>query len=453
MKTRPGFRARGLETMNSSERAALEVVRTLRMAGHEAYFVGGCVRDRLLGVESQDFDVTTDAQPSRIRELFPRSESVGESFGVMLVKDGDGGATETATYRLDREYVDGRRPESVAFTKSAVEDVQRRDFTINGLLWDPVEDKLVDYVGGQADLEAKIVRAIGDPGERFREDRLRMLRAVRFAARLGFAIESETLNAIRVQAAAIREIAVERVRDELTRILTEGGARRGFELLDETGLLDEILPEIAALKGVEQSPEHHPEGDVWTHTLIMLEGLPAGSSATLALGVLLHDVGKPATQEFAPDRIRFNGHVEKGLEIAEKVLDRLRYSNKEKEQALALVGHHMRFMHVREMREAKLKRFLRMERFEEHLALHRLDCSSSHGSLDNWEFMKARKEALAEEQLRPPRLVTGADLIAAGYEPGPDFKAILETAEDWQLEGLVASKEEAMARVAREFER
>jgi len=423
------------------------------MAGHEAYFVGGCVRDRLLGVESQDFDVTTDAQPSRIRELFPRSESVGESFGVMLVKDGDGGATETATYRLDREYVDGRRPESVAFTKSAVEDVQRRDFTINGLLWDPVEAKLVDHVGGQADLEVKIVRAIGDPGERFREDRLRMLRAVRFAARLGFAIESETLNAIRVQAAAIREIAVERVRDELTRILTEGGARRGFELLDETGLLDEILPEIAALKGVEQSPEHHPEGDVWTHTLIMLEGLPAGSSATLALGVLLHDVGKPATQEFAPDRIRFNGHVEKGLEIAEKVLDRLRYSNKEKEQALALVGHHMRFMHVREMREAKLKRFLRMERFEEHLALHRLDCSSSHGSLDNWEFMKARKEALAEEQLRPPRLVTGADLIAAGYEPGPDFKAILETAEDWQLEGLVASKEEAMARVAREFER
>jgi len=439
--------------MNPSERAALEVVRTLRTAGHEAYFVGGCVRDRLLGVESQDFDVTTDAEPDRIRELFPRSESVGESFGVMLVKSCDSGATETATYRLDRDYVDGRRPESVAFTKSAKEDVQRRDFTINGLLWDPIEARLVDYVGGQADLKAKLVRAIGDPEDRFREDRLRMLRAVRFAARLGFEIEPATLSAIRAQASAIGEIAVERVRDELTRILTEGGARRGFELLDETRLMNEILPEIDALKGVEQSPEHHPEGDVWTHTLIMLEGLPAGTSATLALGVLLHDVGKPATQEFAADRIRFNGHVEKGLEIAEKLLDRLRYSNKEKEQALALVGHHMRFMHVREMRESKLKRFLRMEGFDEHLALHRLDCSSSHGSLDNWEFMKAQQEVLAEEQLRPPRMVTGADLIAAGYDPGPDFKAILEAAEDWQLEGTVSSKDEAMERVAREFPR
>jgi len=437
--------------MNASERAALEVVERLREAGHEAYFVGGCVRDRLLGVESKDFDVTTDAEPERVRELFPRSEAVGESFGVILVKDDDGIATETATYRLDREYSDGRRPESVAFTKSAKEDVQRRDFTINGLLWDPIEGRLVDYVGGQADLEAKIIRAIGDPRERFQEDRLRMLRAVRFAARLGFAIEPATLEAIREQAPAIEVIAVERIRDELTRILTEGGARRGFELLDETGLLEVILPEIKTLQGVEQSAEHHPEGDVWTHTLIMLDGLPSGTTSTLALGVLLHDVGKPATQEFAADRIRFNGHVEVGLEIAEKLLDRLRYSNKEKEQALALVGHHMRFMHVKEMRASKLKRFLRMDRFDEHLALHRLDCTSSHGMLSNWEFMREQKEALAEEELRPPRLVTGADLIAAGYAPGPEFKRILEAAEDWQLEGEIASKEEALERVAREF--
>ena len=422
------------------EAEAREIVERLRQHGHQAYFVGGCVRDRLLGRECKDYDVATDATPSRVKGVFPDAHLVGASFGVALV-----GRVEVATFRHDHDYLDGRRPETVTFTGSAEEDVVRRDFTINGLLYDPVTDEVIDHVGGRADLDARVIRAIGDPSARFTEDKLRMLRAVRFAARLKFAIEPETFSAIQSAVAEIRQISLERIRDELIRILTEGGARAGFELLDQTELLPHVLPEVADLKGVEQSPEHHPEGDVFTHTMIMIEGLEAGCSATLAMGVLLHDIGKPATFERAPDRIRFNGHVEKGGEIAERICSRLKFSNADTEQILALVTNHMRFMHVTQMRQSRLKRFLRILDFDEHIELHRLDCLSSHGKLDNYNFATEKLETLSDEALRPTPLLTGRDLIAAGYQPGPAFKEALKLAEDAQLEGRISTKEEGIA--------
>jgi len=436
----------------TAETLALSVVHELRRAGHQAYWVGGCVRDRLLGQEAKDIDIATDATPAEAQMLFPKSEMVGAAFGVLLVK-AQGVAIEVATFRVDHEYKDGRRPEGVTFTRSAEQDVQRRDFTINGLLYDPIERKVLDYVGGQADLEAKIIRAIGDPEKRFEEDRLRMLRAVRFAARLGFEIEPKTLEAIRRQAARILDIAAERIRGELNRILTEGAARRGFELLDETRLLAHILPEVKNLQGVEQPPQYHPEGDVWTHTLIMLEGLPAGCTPTLAMGVLLHDIGKPGTFERAPDRIRFHGHVELGVEIAERICRRLRYSNDDTEQILALVENHMRFAHVKDMRRSKLKRFVRMDGFDEHLALHRLDCLSADRPLGNYEFVKREREEFerAAAESPPQPLLTGRDLIELGYEPGPKFKPILEAVEDAQLEDRISTREAALELVAREF--
>ncbi|MBI1356034.1 MAG: HD domain-containing protein [Acidobacteria bacterium] len=437
----------------TAEVLARSVVEELRRAGHEAYFVGGCVRDRLLDRPIKDFDVATDATPQDVKMLFPDAELVGAAFGVVLVKAG-GEVVEVATYRVDHEYSDGRRPDGVTFTRSAEEDVQRRDFTINGLLYDPVERRVIDYVGGRKDLEAGIIRAIGEPARRFQEDRLRLLRAVRFAARFGFTIEAATLEAMRAQAARIADIAAERIRDELNRILTEGGARRGFELLDESGLLEHVLPEIKAMQGVEQPPQFHPEGDVWTHTLIMLEGLAAGCEPTLAMGVLLHDVGKPGTFVRAPDRIRFDGHVELGVELATAICRRLRYSHADTEQILALVKNHMRFGHVQEMRESKLKRFLRMDAFDEHLELHRLDCSSSHGNLDNYDYVRRRLDEIRSEPeggLRPAPLLTGRDLIAAGYRPGPAFQPMLEAAEDAQLEGAVHTTAEALELVRLRF--
>jgi poly(A) polymerase len=335
----------------------------------------------------------------------------------------------------------------VHFETDPRQDVLRRDFTINSLLLDPVNGEILDFTGGRADLDAKLIRAIGDPETRFREDHLRLLRAVRFAARLGFEIEAETFAAIRHLAPMIHGVAAERVRDEVARILTEGGARRGFELLDATGLLQEILPEIAALKGVAQPPEFHPEGDVWTHTLIMLEGLRE-PSLTLALGVLLHDVGKPATFRMA-ERIRFDGHVEKGIEIAHSLLTRLRFPNQTIEGAEALITNHMKFMETPRMRESTLKRFLRMPDFEEHMALHRLDCLSSHGHLDNYDFVRRKQAEAPPEQLRPAPLLTGKDLIAAGYRPGPMFGIVLREIEDAQLEGRISTSDEAL-RMARE---
>ena len=450
---------------NPRYEAAWRVARRLHALGHAAYFAGGCVRDMLLGVAPQDFDVATDATPDLMQQAFPRTEAVGAHFGVVLVVDKfertDGEAeriaTEVATFRHDGAYSDGRRPDEVRFSTDPREDVLRRDFTINGLLLDALryeqgdalEYCVLDFVGGQSDLHARLVRAIGDPQLRFAEDKLRMLRAVRFAARLEFAIEPRTLHAIREQAAEIAVVSAERVRDELTRILTEGHARRGFELLDETGLLAQVLPEIAQMKGVKQPPQYHPEGDVWAHTLMLLDHLPTSASLTLAWGMLLHDVGKPAT--FTPpdpaktgDRIRFNGHVEVGVAVARAVLNRLRFSNEDAAQILALVQHHMQFGDVMKMKQSTLKRFLRLPHFEEHLALHRADALSAHGDLSKYEFARQKLEELGEEQIRPPLLLNGEDLIAAGYKPGPAFRQMLTLAEDAQLEGTISTKAEAL---------
>ncbi len=425
-----------------SEQLSLEIINTLRSHGHEAYWAGGCVRDRLLGIAAKDYDVATDATPENLLRYFPDAIRVGAQFGVVLVRR-DCVDVQVATFRSDHDYRDGRRPEGVTFTRNAKEDVGRRDFTINGILFDPVGKKYLDYVEGRADLTDRRIRAIGDPHKRFAEDKLRMLRAIRFAARLGFEIEAATFEAIQKQAPTIKQISVERIRDEISRILCEGGARRGFELLDETGLLKVILPEVSALKGVEQSPQHHPEGDVWTHTLIMLDKLQ-NPTVTLALGTLLHDIGKPATFERSPERIRFNGHVEVGMKMAEAICRRLRYPGEVTEQVLALVANHMRFIHVPEMRQSTLKKFLRMPHFEEHLELHRLDCLGSHGKLRLYELARTKLAALPEEELSPPRLLTGNDLIAAGYAPGPSFQEMLGDVEDAQLEGRIATRQEAM---------
>ena len=430
---------------------AEQVCSTLQGLGYQAYLVGGCVRDILLGREPADYDVSTDATPDRVEQIFPNSLTVGAQFGVVVVigesSRDNNLQVEVATFRSDVGYSDGRHPDAVLYTKSAQEDVKRRDFTINGLLLDPKTDEVLDYVGGRDDLRAGIIRAIGGPEERFGEDKLRMLRAVRFAARFGYAIEPETLRAIQKLAPEVVQVSAERLRDELTKLLTEGSARRGFELLDETRLLPEVLPEIARMKGVEQPPQFHPEGDVWMHTRMMLEGLKPGCSSTLAWGVLLHDVGKPPT--FAPPsgpngRIRFDRHVEVGTRMAEEISRRLRFSNADTEQIAALVANHLRFKDVPQMKQATLKRFARLERFCEHLELHRLDCMSSHRNLENYEFMRRFLAETPQEQVHPPRLLTGDDLIRLGLRPGPKFKEILETAEDAQLDGKIATHDEAL---------
>jgi poly(A) polymerase len=448
--------------------AAREIVSVLRATGYQAYFAGGCVRDVLLGVEPKDFDVATSATPEVVVEMFPKTYSVGAHFGVVLVCSPGSGeqeiATEVATFRHDGAYSDGRRPDAVWFSSDPREDVLRRDFTINGMLLDPfVYDSTndagaatLDYVGGREDLSAKILRSIGDPSLRFAEDKLRMLRGVRFAARLGLEIEQRTFAAMRAAAQEIAQVSSERIRDELTLMLTEGHARRAFELLDATGLLAQVLPEVVKMHGVEQPPQFHPEGDVWVHTMLLLEKLPPGASPTLAWGALLHDIGKPATFR-APDprkpgdRIRFDGHVEVGVRITEAILGRLRFSNEEIAQIVALVKNHMRFGDILEMRESTLKRFLRLPRFDEHLTLHWMDASSAHGDLRLYDFAKTRYEAAPVEEIRPNLLVTGKDLIGAGYRPGPAFKAMLEAAEDAQLEGHAVTTEEGLAIVRQRF--
>ncbi|WP_213803840.1 CCA tRNA nucleotidyltransferase [Granulicella sp. dw_53] len=453
--------------------AARKIVAALRAAGHQAYFAGGCVRDLLLGLEAKDFDVATSATPDVVMGLFAKTFSVGAHFGVVLVCSGGPNeneiATEVATFRNDGAYSDGRRPDAVQFSTDAREDVLRRDFTINGMLLDPMiyeetEDAgaaTLDYVGGREDLAAGIVRAIGEPERRFEEDKLRMLRAVRFAARLDFRIDVATAEAIKRLAPQVGQVSCERIREELTRILTEGGAAEGFELLYRLGLLEQVMPEAVKMRGVAQPPEFHPEGDVWVHTMLLLSQLPiapAPVTPTLAWGALLHDIGKPATFR-APDpampgdRIRFNGHVEVGVRIAEEILARLRFSNDDTAQIVALVKNHMRFGDVMGMRESTLKRFFRLPNFPEHLALHWLDASSCHGDLRLYGYAKERYEAVPMEEHRPPLLVSGRDLIAAGYRPGPEFKAMLEAAEDAQLEGAVRTEEEAMSMIQERFGR
>ncbi len=436
---------------------AISIVHTLRYRGHQAYLVGGCVRDLLLGREPADYDVTTDATPDEVMRLFPETYAVGAQFGVVLVplpkgevSKEENDAVEVATFRSDIGYSDGRHPDHVRYSKDAREDVERRDFTINGLLLDPITDEVLDYVGGRDDLKAGIIRTIGDPERRFGEDKLRMLRAVRFAARFDYAIDPPTLAAIQTLASQIHQVSRERVREEVTKMLTEGHARRAFMLLDESGLLREILPEISRMKGVEQPPQFHPEGDVFVHTLLLLDKLPQPCPPTLAWGALLHDVGKPPTFRIA-DRIRFDGHVDVGVKMGEEILHRLRFSNDDTEQILALIDNHMKFAHVQQMKESTLKKFIRMPSFDEHLQLHRIDCLSSHGDLTSYNFTSEKIATMPPDAVRPKPLITGEDLIAAGYVPGPRFKEILSAVEDGQLEGSLGDRDDALVFVFRQF--
>jgi putative nucleotidyltransferase with HDIG domain len=442
---------------------ATTIVQTLRQRGFKAFLVGGCVRDLLLGREPKDYDVATSATPQQVMSIFPETYAVGAQFGVVLVpvpeehlpKDqtisSHAGTIEVATFRSDIGYSDGRHPDEVRFSQDPREDVARRDFTINGMLLNPEGGDVLDFVGGRKDLHDGIIRTIGEPERRFAEDKLRMLRAVRFAARFEYAIEAATFAAIRKLVHEINFVSRERIRDELTRMLTERHARRAFLLLDESGLLKEVLPEISAMKGVEQPPEFHPEGDVFAHTLLLLENLPEPCPPTLAWGALLHDVGKPPTFRVAPDRIRFDNHVEVGVKMAEEICSRLRFSGDDTAQILALIDNHMRFGHATRMKESTLKRFLRLSLFDEHLALHRADCLASHGELGTYEFVKQKLNTIPPENMRPSRLVKGDDLIAAGYQPGPKFREILNAVEDAQLEGRLPSKDEALQFVRREF--
>ena len=429
---------------------AEKICAVLRADGKQAYLVGGCVRDLVLGREPADYDICTDARPDLVQKLFPHSLAVGAKFGVILVVE-EGMQVEVATFRSDIGYSDGRHPDHVVYSLTPQEDVQRRDFTINGLLMDPATGEVLDFVGGRSDLRAGIVRAIGDPRQRFAEDKLRMLRAVRFAARFGFQIEPQTMAAAQDFATQITQVSPERIRDELTKLLTEGAARRGFELLDETGLLSVVLPDVARMKGVEQPPQFHPEGDVWIHTRMLLEGLQPNCSPTLAWGVLLHDVGKPPT--FAPatgpgTRIRFDGHAEVGARMADHICRTLRFSNEDTEQIESLVANHMRFKDVPQMRTATLKRFVRLPRFEEHLELNRLDCLASHGSLRTYTFVQQFLVETPPEIVYPPKLVTGDDLKDMGLVPGPQFREILLAIEEAQLEGKLLDRESAL-RLAR----
>ena len=450
-----------------SKTFAISIVQSLRQRGFQAYLAGGCVRDLLLQREPADYDVATSAKPAQVMEIFPDTYAVGAQFGVVLVPLPEEQrasidnlqktsfqkihAVEVATFRSDLSYSNGRRPDEVRFTQDPREDVARRDFTINGMLLDPASEQVLDFVGGRKDLEAGIIRTIGDPERRFAEDKLRMLRAVRFAARFEYSIEAETMAEIQRRAHEIQVVSRERVRDELTRMLTEGHGRRAFRLLDESGLLKEVLPEISAMKGIEQPPQFHPEGDVFEHTLLLLDHLPHPCPSPLAWGALLHDVGKPATFRVAPDRIRFDNHVDVGVKIAQSICERLRFSRDDMEQVLALVDNHMRFGHVTRMKESTLKKFLRMPRFNEHLALHRADSLASHGNLSTYELLQKKLTEIPPEKMRPAVLVSGDDLIAAGYTPGPRFREILEAVEDAQLERRLTSRDAALEFVEHEF--
>lgn len=429
--------------MASAKDFATGIVRKLTERGHRALFAGGCVRDMLLKKDPKDFDVATSARPEEIVKLFPRTVTVGIAFGVVRVLDRgkDPLTVEVATFRGDGAYTDGRHPDSVVFTDE-VHDVKRRDFTINGLLFDPLKDELLDYVGGREDLERKLIRAIGDPKLRFTEDHLRMLRAIRFAARMDFQIDGHTFGAVKDLAPKILTVSAERIRDELSLMLTGSNPRLAFELLKKSALLRQILPEVEALSGVAQPAQFHPEGDVWTHTLMLL-GQLTDAPIPLALGALLHDVGKPATFELS-DRIRFNEHEKVGARMTEEILTRLKFPNEIIAQVVALVNDHMAFKDVRNMRVSTLKRFLRKPHFDAHLALHKLDCLASHGDLSLHEFCIQQLASLTQQQLSPPPLITGHDLITLGFTPGPAFARILSDVEDRQLEGSLTDKTAAL---------
>ena len=428
----------------SARDAACYFARRLGDAGYQAVFAGGCVRDRLLGLEPKDYDLATSATPAEVLDLFPKANEVGAHFGVVIAKQ-DGHHVEIATFRTDGSYKDGRRPCAVAFS-TCEEDAKRRDFTINGLFENPETGEVIDHVGGRADLDAGLLRAIGDPQARFQEDSLRLMRAVRFSTTLGFEIEPQTLAAVRQSAHLLDRISPERIRDEFAKILRSPQRRRGVELLTETGLMERFLPEFCALIGCEQPPEWHPEGDVYIHTCIMLEMLEADASLELCLAVLLHDIAKPARQTFdeVAGRIRFNGHDAVGAEMADVILRRLRFSNDIIYAVVPMVARHMQFMNVKQMRMAKLKRFMAERTFLQEMELHRVDCGSSNGLTDNYDFLIQKAAEFAAEPLIPPPLVAGRDLITLGLAPGPRFKEILNLIEIEQLEGRILDRERAM---------
>lgn len=423
---------------------AVQIIQTLRAAGHEALLAGGCVRDYLLGKEPKDYDVATSATPEQVAALFPGARTVGAHFGVVIVRL-LGAHVEVATFRTDGSYTDGRRPQTVTFS-TPEEDAKRRDFTINGIFRDPIEDRVIDYVGGQDDLRAGLLRAIGDPHLRFEEDRLRLLRAVRFATVLDFQIEPQTWEAVRSHAPGISDVSAERIRDELVKILLHPRRVRGFDLLVESGLMAHVLPEILDLQGVEQPPQWHPEGDVFIHTRLMLSLLPAHVSLPLVLSVLLHDIAKPAT--FTVDetgRIRFNGHDKLGAEMSGDILRRLKFPNDVIEPVTTIVEHHMGFKDVKKMRRSTLRRMMARPTWDDEMALHRVDCLGSNGLLDNYEFMLERRQELAREPALPPWLVKGGDLIQAGWQAGPELGKALTAVQNAQLEGRVTTREQALA--------
>lgn len=433
--------------MSTVRDGATEVVRRLRDSGFAAFWVGGCVRDLEMGREPHDYDIVTDARPEQVTSLFEHTVLVGAEFGVVMVS-AQGHQYEVATFRTEGPYLDGRRPSYVKFA-TAEDDVRRRDFTINGLLHDPLTGKTIDYVGGRLDIEQRIIRTIGAPEERFAEDYLRMLRAIRLSAELDFTAEAETFRAINALARSVERISPERIRDELFRLLVAPGRSKGVRLLDESGLLNVILPEVTAVKGVEQPPEFHPEGDVFTHTVLALGHL-RNPSPELALATLLHDVGKPPTMT-RTDRIRFNGHDEVGAQMTETICRRLRCSNEQMDRVVSLVRNHLRTKDLPKMRQAKAARFLLQEDAADHLELHRVDCLASHGDLSVWEWAVNAQQELAATRPQRPRLLSGDDLIAMGFPPGPKFKEILEYVEDAQLEGQVHTHEDAVALVRRVF--
>ena len=429
---------------------AKNLILRLRQAGFTAYFAGGCVRDHVLGTAPKDVDIATNARPVEVRRLFPNTRAVGAHFGVVIVAE-QGHAFEVATFRSDGAYLDGRRPESVSFS-SPEEDAQRRDFTVNGMFYDPIEGRVIDFVGGQQDLKAGVIRAIGDAASRFDEDKLRLMRAVRFAARFGFEIEEATWAAIQKKAGEIHQVSVERIREELVHTLLLPRRLMGFDLLESSGLLRQILPELEAMKGCEQPPQFHPEGDVFVHTRIMLGLLPEMVSVPLVFAVLLHDVGKPKTQtvDSIDGRIRFHGHDRVGANMAERIMHRLRFSNDHIAKTVEAVRNHMVFKDVKNMRPARLRRFMARPGFDDELELHRVDCLSCHGLLDNWEYVREKVEEFARAPLIPAPLITGRDLIALGWNPSPRFKQVLDAAQTAQLEGEIESREEALAWVQKE---
>ncbi|MCB9936098.1 MAG: CCA tRNA nucleotidyltransferase [Planctomycetes bacterium] len=426
---------------------AKRVVRTLRAAGHEALLAGGCVRDLALKREPKDYDVATSATPDQVEALFPRTVAVGKAFGVIKVLDEtiEGLDVEVATFRFDGPYLDGRHPSSVRFT-GAAEDAARRDFTINALFLDPESGEVHDYVGGLKDLDARVIRAVGDPRVRFKEDKLRLLRAVRFAAGLNFDIDDATLQAVGDMSAEIKVVSAERIQAELSRLLTTRGQSRGFKLMLETGLLDAILPEISAMVGVQQPPEFHPEGDVWVHTMLALDLMPHPVSLTLALGVLLHDVGKPPTFDDSTDRIRFNGHDKLGAEMAGEILRRLKFPTEVITRVQSLVEDHLRFINVPKMKTATLKRFVRKLHFDEDLELHRIDCLAGPGTLETYTYVLAKLHEFEREpeKLKPKLPIDGNDLKALGLPPGPRYKELLTAVEDEILEGRLETREQAL---------